>query len=405
MIIQSLLDSNVPKSRIPRHSRLLYVVGQLRLGGLERQLYYLLANLEYARYQPAVVVWNLNPNDKYYQDIEALKIPICGFPADWSPLSKLMAVRALAREVAPEVIHSYGFHTNFAAYYAARGTGALAIGSLRSAFARSKVEGGMLRGALNARWPFSHISNSVTSAEAAHLHSGLFAPRRIFVVRNGLDLNDFRSSSDLSEKKTYVASVGSLLPIKRWDRLLRTVQKLKSIKAGDIIFRVAGEGPLRPVLEKLAVDLGISKAIEFQGEIHDIPAFMRGARFLIHTSESEGCPNVVMEAMATGIPVVAMEAGDIPYLVENGQSGFVVRQDDEHALVERVSQLITDDALCRYMGRTARAKAERDFSLEYMVSKTLEAYKAAGWKNQITNSPLSREKRNALALHQHILCF
>ena len=52
--------------------RLLYLVGQLRLGGLERQLYYLLANLDHARYQPAVVVWNLNLSDEYYRDIEAL---------------------------------------------------------------------------------------------------------------------------------------------------------------------------------------------------------------------------------------------------------------------------------------------------------------------------------------------
>ena len=111
--------------------RFLYLVGQLRLGGLERQLYYLLASLDRARYQPAVIVWNLNPREKYYGDIEALNIPIYGFPPEWSPLSKLRAFRALSRPVGPEVIHSYGFHTNFAAYYAARGTRALAIGSLR----------------------------------------------------------------------------------------------------------------------------------------------------------------------------------------------------------------------------------------------------------------------------------
>jgi len=385
MLLQSLLDSNSFELQIPWRSRLLYVVGQLRLGGLERQLYYLLANLDHVRHRPAVVVWNLNPNDKYYREIGELKIPICGFPAEWNPLSKLKALRAIVRQAAPEVIHSYGFHTNFAAYYATRGTRTLAIGSLRSAFARSKVEGGMIRGALNARWPFAHISNSVASAESARRHSGSLAPRCVFVVRNGLDLNDFRVPSDRPERNTYVASVGSLLPVKRWDRLLRAVQKLKSMKVGDVDFRIAGDGPLRSVLEKLAGDLEISRAVEFQGEVHDIPAFLRGAKFLVHTSESEGCPNAVMEAMASGLPVVAMGAGDIPYLVEDGQSGFVVRQDDEEGLVERISQLITDDSLCRDMGRIARAKAEREFGVERMVSGTLEAYRAAGWENNISN--------------------
>lgn len=367
--------------------RLLYLVGQLGLGGLERQLYYLLANLDHARYQPAVVVWNFNLSDKYYWDIEALKIPIYGFPAEWSPLSKLRAFRALARQVAPEVIHSYGFLTNFAASYAARGTSARAIGSLRGDFSRSKAECGVIRGALSARWPSSQISNSITSADAALCHSGPFTPKQVFVVRNSLDLKRFSCSNDTPKMRNYVAAVGSLYPVKRWDRLLKAVQKLKSVGAGDACFRIAGDGPLRPALEKLAGDLGILRAVHFQGAIQDMPTFLRGAKFLVHTSESEGCPNAVMEAMACGLPVVAMEAGDIPYLVEEGRTGFVVRQDDEGALADRITQLLNDESLCGRMGLAARAKAEREFGLQRLVSETLEAYKATGWKDASVGSP------------------
>lgn len=384
MLSRSFISSDSRIRLDPRPSRLLYVVGQLRLGGLERQLYYLLANLDHAQYQPVVVVWNLNPHDKYYRDIETLKIPIYGFPAEWSPLSKLRAFRALARKVAPEVIHSYSFHTNFAAYYAARGTRALAIGSLRSDFATAKKEGGFLRGALNARWPPCHISNSSACAEAARRNSGFFAPRHFSVVRNGLDLNCFRGSNDTSEMRTYVAAVGSLFPVKRWDRLLKAVQKVKSVGAGDVCFRIAGDGPLRLVLEKLAGDLGISRIVEFLGATHDIPTFLRGAKFLVHTSESEGCPNAVMEAMACGLPVVAMEAGDIPYLVEEGKTGFVIPQGEETTFAERVFQLFGDDGLCFRMGLAARAKAEREFRLERLVSETLDVYRAAGWKDRQT---------------------
>lgn len=93
----------------------------------------------------------------------------------------------------------------------------------------------------------------------------------------------------------------------------------------NIRFQIAGDGPLRLALEKLADELGISNIVEFRGAVHDIPAFLSGAKFLVHTSQSEGCPNVVMEAMACGLPVVAMETGEIPYLVEDGKTGFVVR--------------------------------------------------------------------------------
>jgi glycosyltransferase involved in cell wall biosynthesis len=361
--------------------RLLYLVGQLRLGGLERQLYYLLANLDRARYQPAVVVWNLNLSEKYFREIEALRVPIFGFPPEWSPLYKLRTFRTLARQVAAEIIHSYCFNTNFAAHYAARRTGALAIGSLRSDFFCARREGGIVKGALNARWPYCHISNSRRSAQGTNGYASPFVPRKVFVVRNGLDLNRFHCSNDAPAIKSYIAGVGTLSPVKRWDRLLRVIQKLRTAGVGDLDFRIAGDGPLRPTLERIARDLGLLSCVKFLGESHDIPTFLSGAKFLVHTSETEGCPNVVMEAMACGIPVLAMEAGDISYLVEEGETGFIVSQGDEKMFVKRLLQLLGNTDLCYRMGLCARAKAEREFSLDRLVAETLAVYRATGWKD------------------------
>lgn len=365
--------------------RLLYVVGQLRLGGLERQLYYLLTNLNQARYCPGVVVWNLNHNDKYYKDIEALAIPLYGFPPEWSFPAKLIALRALTRQLRPEVIHSYGFYTNFAVAYAAWATKALAIGSRRSEYNPRKRRRGGVKRLLNAKWPAFHIVNSTPSADAANCALSLFTSRHVVTVRNALDLNQFTCVSEASEKRGYVAAIGSLMPVKRWDRLLRVARNLKSVLGEDIRFQLAGDGPLRPALDKLADDLGVSKIVEFRGAIHDIPAFLSGAKFLVHTSQSEGCPNVVMEAMACGLPVVAMETGEIPYLVEDGKTGFVVRQEDERMLAERVSCLLSDDELCLRMGEAAREKAKREFTLERLVSETLAAYRVAGWKDEVVD--------------------
>jgi len=357
------------------------VVGQLSLGGAERQLYYLLAALDHARYRPALVAWNYNPGEKYYRDITALKLPIYGFPAEWSPIAKLQAFRALAHRVTPEVIHSYGFHTNFASYYAARGTTAVPIGSLRSDFATIKKVGGIVRGALNARWPDHHIANSVVCVEDARRTHSLFMPKHFSVVRNGLELNYFRGSDISLSARTYVASVGSLLPVKRWDRLLRAVQKVRAHLAADVQFQIAGDGPLRGTLEKLAGDLGVADIVRFVGATQDIPSFLSGARFLIHTSESEGCPNVVMEAMAAGRAVVATDAGDVPYLVEEGKTGFVIPRGDEEVLANRIAVLLNNGALCEQMGALALTKAKQDFQLEALVRGTLTAYREAGWKD------------------------
>ena len=79
--------------------------------------------------------------------------------------------------------------------------------------------------------------------------------------------------------------------------------------------------------------------------------------------------------------LVATDAGDISRLVEDGRTGFVVPCGDDVTLAERVKRLIADHDLCRRMGQAGRAKAEREFRLPRLVTETLEAYKAAGWKD------------------------
>jgi glycosyltransferase involved in cell wall biosynthesis len=86
-----------------------------------------------------------------------------------------------------------------------------------------------------------------------------------------------------------------------------------------------------------------------------------------------------MEAMACGRAVVATDAGDVPSLVEDGKTGFVVPRRDEATLLARMVTLITDYDLCQRMGEAGRAKAERQFGLDRFVSETLVAYRVMGW--------------------------
>jgi glycosyltransferase involved in cell wall biosynthesis len=108
---------------------------------------------------------------------------------------------------------------------------------------------------------------------------------------------------------------------------------------------------------------------------------LANAWFLLHTSDSEGYPNVVMEAMACGRAVVATDAGDVASLVEDAKTGFVVPRGDEATLLARMVTLMTDHDLCRRMGEAGRAKAEQQFGLDRLVSETLAAYRAIGWKD------------------------
>jgi len=221
----------------------------------------------------------------------------------------------------------------------------------------------------------------MAAEQAAKQSTSLFRPRRIYVIRNGVDLNRF--TAQRHPQKGYILAVGSLYPVKRWDRLIRVVAFLISKGISLEVIHV-GSGPLRGELEAMTKGLRVGDAFRFLGPRHDIPALLADAAFLVHVAEDEGCPNVILEAMACGRAVIAMEAGDIPYLVEDGLTGFVVPQDDDGALADRIRLLLSDESLCQRMGQAARAKAEREFNLERLVSETLNVYKTEGWADSIT---------------------
>jgi glycosyltransferase involved in cell wall biosynthesis len=362
--------------------RILYLVGQLRAGGLERQLSYLLLAMDRQRYNPAVAVWNYNDDDVYVSEIQALGVPLYALPDQGSSAAKLKALRHLVRQFKPEVLHSYTFFTNFAAQWATWGTQTIAIGSVRSDFTRLEKENGPWLTRLSGRWPSCQIFNSFRAAEMSRHACSLFVPSQLFVVRNGLDLNRFPIVPLSTTGRARILGIGSLFRVKRWDRLLGATLALKR-KGLDFSVQIAGDGPLKAELRQLAQCLNVAEYVEFLGHRDNIINLLIQVTFLVHTSESEGCPNAIMEAMACGRAVVATDVGDVPLLVEEGRTGFVVRCGDDTMLAERMATLIANRDLCRRMGEAARTKAEREFGLDRLVTETLATYSAVGWKDSI----------------------
>lgn len=358
--------------------RLFYLVGQLSLGGLERQLFYLIRSMDRRCYKPVVAVWGNSPDDHYAREIRALDVPVIALGQQPTRWAKLKALRSLVSAVRPEVIHSYTFYTNIAAWWAARGTGAIPIGSVRNNFILDRRETGKVLGRLCGRWPAAQIYNSLTAEQNAKRSTTIFRPRRIYVIKNGVDLGRF--SPRLHPQPGYILAVGSMYPRKRWDRLIRAVALLAS-NGGCPEVMHAGSGPLRGELEAMTRRLHVEHVIRFLGARHDIPALLVNAAFLVHTAEDEGCPNVILEAMACGRAIVATDAGEIPHLIDDGKTGFVVPRNDETALTSRIATLLADSELCSRMGEAGRIKAEQTFGLDRLRSETFAAYRAEGWED------------------------
>jgi glycosyltransferase involved in cell wall biosynthesis len=359
--------------------RILYLVGQLGLGGLERQLCYLIQGIDRERYMPEVVVWNYFEKDQFVSKLRGLGVPVHHLPNTPSRVLKLRALRQMIRKLQPRLVHSYSFFTNFAAWWATQGSKAIAIGSIRNNFVSDRREAGKVLGTLSARWPAVQVCNSIAATNEVKDSLWPFKPTYLHLVRNRLDIERFRNVP-LSTYDPTILAVGRLYPGKRWDRLLRTIALVAS-QGVQFSVRHVGDGPLLGILKAQAKSLGVDGLIEFLGPRNSIVPLMEESMFLVHTADDEGCPNVVMEAMACGRAVVATDAGDVPYLVEDGKTGFVARRGDDAALADRVVRLITDPDLCRQMGMAGRAKAEREFGLDCLVAETMAAYRAAGLKD------------------------
>lgn len=361
-----------------KRTRLLYLVGQLGVGGYERQLYNLLRVLDRELYRPAVAVWGATNMSTYVSQIQALGIPVYRFRAELSPQRKLVEFRRFISGLAPELLHSYSFFTNFAAWWAAHGTATIPVGSIRNNFVSEIREAGTVLGRLSARWPSIQICNSQAAKQAVENTTGPFKPSRVHLVPNGLNLEEFKDAAPLPRHPMLLA-VGRLHAQKRWDRLVNAVGAAHR-RGLKFSVRHAGDGCLRQPLKEQARHLGVDHLIEFMGIRPDVPDLLAGSSFLVHTADEEGCPNVVMEAMACGRAVVTTDAGHSSVLVEDGETGFVVPRSDDAALADRIAVLIQNRDLAAEMGQAGRAKAVREFGSRRLVERTFAAYCEAGWK-------------------------
>ncbi len=196
------------------------------------------------------------------------------------------------------------------------------------------------------------------------------------VIYNGVDTNVFhpaaaaerleaRRALGLAEDAIVLMAVGSLKPIKGVDVLLRAVAPtmMREPRARLVLI---GDGPDRAALEALAQELRIGDRVLFLGIRADVDVLLRAADALVLASRTEALPTVVLEAMATELPVIATRVGGVPEMVEPDRSGLLVPVEDVDALRSAIERALTDESLRRTLGRRGRAIVESRFRVETM---------------------------------------
>ena len=204
---------------------------------------------------------------------------------------------------------------------------------------------------------------------------------RIHVVRNGVDLSRFgsvdrdesRRALGIAEGTLVVGTAGRLVPVKNQGLLLDALAEVVG-SSTNVLGIIAGDGPLRSVLEAQGKTLGIGNRVRFVGHRPDIERVYAALDVFVLCSHSEGLSNTILEAMASNVPVVATRVGGADELVEQGRTGTLVPPGSASDLATAILEVAGDDLTRRTLGRAARLRAESVFGLARMLSDYRDTY-------------------------------
>lgn len=355
--------------------RVALVAGLLGRGGAEKQLLACARALREAGCE--VELFTLAPGGCY--DAAFRELGICPRHIARSSL-RLGRVCRLIREFRrfrPHVVHSGHAYANLYAGVAGRATGALVIGSLRGSYAGSRREYGMTC-TLLFRLPHALVTNSVRTYTDL-LRNRAVTCERVYLLPNGVELPQRPAERRVRAAGAEVRAlfVGRLVPGKRLERFLAALAMARRLDQ-RIRGIVAGDGPAMASARRLAAELGLtSDHLTFLGETGDVPAQLEAADFLVFTSEDEGLPNAVLEAMAAGLPVITTAAGDAGLVVQHGLSGFVVSSGEPEQIAAHMLQLAACPEMAERMGRAGRAYVAEHYSASLLRDRLLHIYATA----------------------------
>jgi glycosyltransferase involved in cell wall biosynthesis len=207
-------------------------------------------------------------------------------------------------------------------------------------------------------------------------------PDRVVQIDNAIDVEEFARRQSIAEAKRrlgwpaerlLIGAVGRLAEEKGFDVLIRAVARLAA-DGRDVGVAIAGDGPELDRLSQLVSELGVADRVRLLGFVADPPAFYEAMDVYALSSRREGLPNVLLEAMALEVPIVATRVAGVPKLVDDGVSGHLIPAEDLGALVATLGQLCDDAALRRRLGQAGRETVVSRFSFTARMAKIAAVY-------------------------------
>ncbi len=328
--------------------RIMFLAGTLRKGGAEKQLFYSVKTCIELGHQ--VTVCTLDHSGYWEEKIRDLGVTVLSITSK-NRLVRLIKFCWFVH--AMKATHIIAQH-----FYASPYVGIAGVLLRKKAYAAIRNDGFQEMNSL-PRWA-RHIAVSWTTALIANSNTAINNLKEMGVcseliyIQNVIDISAIHIDANSKEREVGFSFVGRLVEQKRADLFIDFVTALKE---GGLVFpiRIVGDGPLRAQMEALAERSAVS--VDFLGERDDVQLLLSQSRFLVLTSDFEGFPNVILEAMAASCIVIARPVGGVLELVSHNKTGFICHNTEE--MVAVVRRLSNDKMLQEKIIRNAWAVVQK----------------------------------------------
>ena len=359
--------------------RVMQITWSLVAGGSEVYALKLASNLDARRFESLMCA--MDQGGKLEGEIDRLGIPrfiMVRKPGiDWRMMFKL---RRLFRQNKVDVIHTHHFNQLFYSALAAKLSGVRVIHTEHD-IAQYK-QNPRLRTLLKMCSMACDRIVAVGVEVEAYLRDEIgITPQKLCVARAGVELSptdaraEMRRELGLASDDRVAAIVARLSPEKNHVLLLSAfAEVVKQMPQAKLV--IVGEGPEQAAIIEAIERLGLGGRVNMLGVRRDVSQILSACDAFVLSSNREGLPIAVLEAMAASKPIVATDVGDLNLLVKNDQTGRLVPPGDATQLAEGLCEVLGDPANAERMGKAARDLVARDFSLEAMI-KTHEAMYAS----------------------------
>ncbi|GAO34858.1 sugar transferase [Sulfuricella sp. T08] len=367
---------------------IVHVIYSLDVGGLENGLVNLINNMPRDRYRHAIVC--LHSFTDFAKRIQGSDVPI--YSLDKKPgkdLGLYVRLGRLLRQLKPDIVHTRNLAALEGQVVAAIAVSARRVHGEHGRevdVAGLNIKYNLLRRMIR---PFVHRYIAVSRDLEQWLIDQIgVEPSRIKQIYNGVDSQKFRpwrvedpappwQAQLANDQHVIIGSVGRMAVIKDHLTLVRAfimlIQQHPQLRETTRLV-IVGDGPCRENCAQLLAEAGLSDCAYLMGEQNDVAELMRAMDIFVLPSLGEGVSNTILEAMATGLPVVATQVGGNPELVQASVTGRLIPADAPQAMAQALFDYVNDAQLRVSHGRAGRAIIEHQYSLPTMVSAYMQTY-------------------------------